>query len=114
MPIGKNEPLGKPEVNVTVAAEQLSTATGGAQLTIAPHAPGLFSTLIFKGHDAKTGGVLSITFTANVQEPVFPFASVALTVTFVVPKGKTAPAAGVCVMVSPPTPQLSVMVHMPI
>lgn len=56
VPIGKNDPLGKPVVWVIVTPGQLSVATGGTQLTTAPHKPGVLTTVIFDGQKLNTGG----------------------------------------------------------
>lgn len=55
VPIGKNDPLGKPVVCVTVTPEQLSLAVGATQLTTAPHKPGVFTTEMFGGQNVNTG-----------------------------------------------------------
>lgn len=55
-PIGKVDPLDKPEVCVTTVPGQLSFAMGANQVTIAPHVPGVLVTVILLGQDVKTGG----------------------------------------------------------
>jgi hypothetical protein len=90
-PMGKVDPLVKPAVCVIINPGQLSLATGAAQLTTAPHTPGLLFTEIFIGHEVNTGNWLSVTVTTNEQVAVFPPASVAVKVTLVMPTGKTDP-----------------------
>ena len=61
---------------------------------------------MFEGHPAITGLVLSCTVTLKEQVDVFPAASVAVYVTTVVPRAKTAPGLLVLVKVNAPA-QLS-------
>jgi hypothetical protein len=86
VPLGKNDPDAGTLVIVTPG--QLSLAVG-ANVTFAPHAPGLFDTVILAGQ-VIVGGCTSLTVTVNVQiDPLPPVA-----VTVVVPLGKNDPDAG--------------------
>ena len=91
-------------VKVNVPA-QLSDTVGAVQLTVAWQ-EALAFTVMFEGHPAITGLVLSKTITLKEQVDVFPAASVAVYVTGVVPILKSVPGFFVLVSVSVP-PQLS-------
>jgi len=76
-------------------------------MTIAPHSPGSFDT-VMSAVQVITGGSVSTTVTVNKQVLVFPAASVAVHVTVVVPTGKKLPDAGEHTAVAPG--QLSLIV----
>lgn len=78
MPTGNTDPEGKPAVCVMAMPGQLSVATGGSQLTVAPHDPGVLKVVMFNGHEVKTGISTSLTFTVNEHMAVLPAASVAV------------------------------------
>ena len=61
--------------------------------------------------NVKTGGVVSRTVTVNVFVDVFPAASVAVTVTYVVPIGKNEPGGIEYVSVDRPTASVAVAVY---
>lgn len=86
VPLGKKLP--DAGTDVTVTPGQLSE-TVGANVTVAPHCPGLLPTVILAGQ-VRVGGCTSFTRTVNVHRP--PPEAVAVTV--VVPTGKKEPEAG--------------------
>lgn len=92
---------------VKVEIEQLSEAVGAVQFTTASQ-DAFAATLIVEGQPLTTGFVLSVTVTLKVQVDVFPFPSVAVYVTSVVPNGKLLP--GVWEPVNVETEQLSTAV----
>ena len=59
---------------------QLSVAVGAVHVAVCEHdvAPTLVLTVMFDGHPAITGGVLSITVTVNEQVDSFPEESLAV------------------------------------
>src|SRR5919109_913417 len=99
VPRGNSAPL----AGVQVAASGPSTMSvaEAVKLNVAPVAP-VASTVAFAG-TVTTGFVVSATVTVNEAEPMFPAASVALHVTVLVPRGNSAPLAGVQVAASGPS-----------
>lgn len=98
VPTSKNEPdAGLAEV---LTKGQLSKGAGILKLTIAPHCPGSLFWTILVGQLA-TGSSSSVTITLNIQLDMLPAASVAVTVTGVVPNGKVEPDGGLAVEVAP-------------
>jgi hypothetical protein len=83
---------------VTSTFEQLFCTTGGGKFTVAPDAPTAAFTVISAGQSIIKGA--SFTMTSNVQTALLPARSMAVTVTGVVPIGKTAPRGGTAVMVA--------------
>jgi hypothetical protein len=73
-----------------VALEQLSIADGGVQVATAAH-DALADIVIFDGQPLMAGGVVSTTSISNLHSLIFPYPSVAVYVTVVVPNGKTDP-----------------------
>ena len=92
---------------VITTVPQLSVPIAVGKHTSALHNPGSLLTIISAGQ-VITGGSVSFTVTLNVQELVLPVASVAVTVTSVVPTGNVLPEAGTLEVVTPG--QLSVVV----
>ena len=104
VPTGNTLPDGGTLVIIT--PEQLSVAVG-VKVTTASHRPGSLLTIISAGQ-TTTGSSSSFTVTSNVHTLVLPEASVAVTVTVVVPNGNILPEAGTLEIVVPV--QLSVAV----
>jgi hypothetical protein len=98
VPIGNVEPDGGSHTTVTPG--QLSDATGGSKFTMAPATPGSLGTVISSGH-VMTGASVSWTVMVKLHVLVFPAASVAVSVTVVVPFGKKLPEAGLAVTKAP-------------
>ncbi len=74
-------------MQVLIVTLTLSEATGTIQLTLAVEEVLDKFTLMFEGHDEKTGDSVSATTTLKVQVPSLLAASRALQVTEVVPIG---------------------------
>ena len=91
VPIGKVEP--EAGLATTVGAPQLS-APDALNVTTAPQLPASAQVVISDGH-WTVGASQSVTVTLNAQVEVRPAASVAPTLTVVVPTGKLEPEAGV-------------------
>src|SRR3954465_6941403 len=90
VPVGKNVPEVGP---VVVTPGQLSVAVT-VNGTAAPQTPGSLLTMMFAG-TVNEGFSVSFTVTEKALVLVFPCASVAVTLTVVVPTGKVEPEAGV-------------------
>jgi len=91
-------------VEVKVGMPQLSVAVGAVQFTVAWQ-EAFAGTVIFEGHPATTGVLVSVTMTLNVQVEILPAPSVAVYFTCVVPNEKVLPGAWVVTSVT--VPQLS-------
>jgi hypothetical protein len=91
-------------VLVNVETEQLSDAVGGVHVATASH-PAVAESKISVGQPVITGLILSFTVTVNEHAEIFPFASVAVYVTVVIPSGKVLP--GVLLLVNVESEQLS-------
>jgi hypothetical protein len=102
VPIGKVEP--EAGLATTVGAPQLS-APVAVKFTTAPQLPASAHVVTFAGH-WTVGASQSVIVTVNEQVEVRPAASVATTLTVVVPSGKVEPEAGVATALLPE--QLSV------
>ena len=89
-PIGKVDPLGKPDVNSVLATVQLSVPVAGAKLTTAVQSAESLLTEILAGQ-VTVGKILSDTLTVKAQVEVFPATSVARNVSVVNPAGKDPP-----------------------
>ena len=97
VPIGKTEP----EAGVATVVEPLQLSLPEAlNVTTAPHWPASLQAVMLCGQDA-TGSSQSLIVTLNEQVAVRPAASVATTLTVVVPTGKNEPEAGVATTVTP-------------
>ncbi len=98
VPMPKKEPLAGRAADV--APGQLSVGNGILKDTLAPHCPALLLTVTLLGQLA-VGASVSLTVTLKLHMPVFPAASVAVTVTGVVPMPKKEPLAGKAADVAP-------------
>src|SRR3984885_15452735 len=99
-----------PEAGVatTLATAQLSVAVNVGYVTTALHNPGsLVCTRFASGR--MTGGSVSFTVTVKLFVAVFPWMSVATTVTVLMPTSNVLPEAGVATTLA--TAQLSVAVN---
>ena len=102
VPVGKVDPLGRPDICIVVAPGQLSVPTGAVYVTTAPQIPASLPCVIFAGQ-VMVGDSLSVTVTVNEHEAVNPPASVTVKVFVVVPVGNVAPLGrpAVCAVVAP-------------
>ena len=106
-PTGKEEPEGKPAVCATETPGQLSEAVALANVATAEFVPATAQSVWLAGQ-VITGNSLSITVTVKLQLAALPAASVATTLTVVVPVANVLPEAGLMLNVTPG--QLSVAV----
>jgi len=91
-PIGKTEPLARPDVCTVLAPGQLSLPEGVVYVTVAPHTPASLLTVMFEGQ-LIVGSSVSLTVTVKLHVAVLPLASVTLNVLVVAPIGNTDPLA---------------------
>ena len=111
VPAGKAEPLAKPLTRIAVPGEggQLSVNEGFVYVATAVHKSGAVFRAMLLGQ-VILGAWLSFTVTRKVQVLLLPAASVAFSVSVVMPFGKGWPLANPLTMATDPPAQLSVNV----